>query len=301
MQTGVLDSPFSLSSGTGPRRRPGPRYRPSRRATRPRRHDTGRDRLQSVASPGQKPNGRGCAQIPKGRAGTVASALPPPGAACDEDADCDGGTCNGNPKECTAGHSGLIGQVCTANANCDTTLGSGDGVCTDACPGGRCVPLCYPQGECDGGSRDGQQCATDEDCTGGGTCLVTDDEDGLCAAGPDKFRCSGAGYTTLPCSPLDVNTGKGCEDGEDGVGGNEDDIPGAGVCQSRPIDCWYNNGIAEGGDTLNGEGSPSDVNVNATFCTPPNGNSAIDSVSGFGGPSRIRRQGSAFINVPSFP
>ncbi len=223
------------------------------------------------------------------------------GEICDQDSDCGGGgTCSDNPEECTAGKPNLIGQTCLSNAACDTTPGSGDGVCGDSCPGGRCLPLCYPEGTCTGGTRDGDACATDRDC-GGGVCNVTDSEDGLCAAGPLKFRCTGAGYTSLPCSPFDVDTQKGCEAGNDGILGNTDDIPGAGVCESRPQDCFVNNGAAEGGDTLNGGGSPSEVNLNAAFCTPKNGNSAIDGVSGFGGPSRIRREGAAFVNVPSIP
>jgi len=43
------------------------------------------------------------------------------------------------------------------------------------------------------------------------------------------------------------------------------------------------------------------VNLNAAFCTPPNGSNVIDGVSGFGGPSRLRRSGSAVVNVPSIP
>lgn len=222
------------------------------------------------------------------------------GAICDADADCTGGTCSGNPKQCTAGNPSRIGLVCTTNSYCDSSPMSGDGVCVDACPGGRCVPLCYPEGRCNGGTRDGDQCATDVHC-GGGTCELFDDEDGLCAGGPLKFRCTGDGYTTLPCAQADVNTQKGCEAGNDGVLGNGDDIPGSGYCESRPIDCYINNGYAEGGTTSNMEGSPSDVRVNSAFCTPKNGNIAIDAVSGFGGPSRTRREGAAFVNVPAIP
>lgn len=283
------------------------------------------------------------------------------GFVCDEDSDCEGGgACSGNPKHCTAGTPALLGSACTVNANC-----GGGGLCEDACPGARCVPLCYPQGACNGGSRDGDNCATLHDCrectagnplrtgdpctknsscdttlgsgdgvcspVGGVTCDISDDEEGLCAAGPVKLRCTGAGYTTLPCT-LDTGTctgsvctkgaqsllgsacsvaadcivnnvpvQKGCEAGNDGILGNSDDNPGAGDCEPRPEDCYYNNGYAEGGDTLNGDGSPSDVKLNAAFCTPPNGFSAIDNVSGFGGPSRVRRSGSAFVNVPATP
>ena len=103
------------------------------------------------------------------------------------------------------------------------------------------------------------------------------------------------------CIINNVPIDEGCEAGDDGIPGNGDDHPGAGHCESRPEDCYINNGHAEGGDTLNGQGSPSNVNVNAAFCCPPNGNAGIDGISGFGGPSRIRRQGEAFVNVPSIP
>lgn len=286
------------------------------------------------------------------------------GFVCDDDADCEGGgTCNSVIKECTAGSPSLIGTPCTLDAQC-----GGGGVCAESCPGARCVPLCYSEGECTtgtGGTRTGDACATLRDCKqctggnpsmlgqpcnrdsncdltnafGGGvcaaapgvTCTLSDPEDGLCAAGPDKFRCTGAGFTTLPCefnngtcslgTCTDGSASKigssctvagdclengvpiaiGCENGNDGVPGGGDDHPGAGDCERRPQDCFVNNGQAEGGDTLNGDGTPSDVKLAAAFCVPPNGNPSIDNVSGFGGPSRIRRSGSAFVNVPSIP
>jgi hypothetical protein len=246
--------------------------------------------------------GKGCA-TGNGGSGTLTTCVSgsEAGSVCDEDADCDGGACTGNPKQCTAGAPSRIGQGCATNAFCDTAPMSGDGVCEDACPGGHCVPLCVEEGACDGGARDGLPCARDIHCTGGGTCVLADSEDGLCAAGPLKYRCTGDGYTTLPCAQANAGTQKGCEAGNDGVLGNEDDIPGAGTCDGRPLDCYVNNGYAEGGDTTNGKGSASDVKLVAAFCTPPNSNPSIDSVSGFGGPSRIRRGGSAFVNVPSIP
>ncbi|HYC54764.1 MAG TPA: hypothetical protein VEL28_07485 [Candidatus Binatia bacterium] len=222
------------------------------------------------------------------------------GAICDENADCaGGGTCTTNPTQCTAGAN--LGSPCTTNAQCDTSVGSGNGVCGDACPGGRCLPLCYPQGECAGGSRAGLECARDNECTGGGTCNPTDSEEGLCANGPRKWRCTGEGYQTLPCAFTDDNTQRGCEWGSDGVADTEDDIPGAGFCQSRPLDCYINNGAAEGWDTLNGGGDASQVKLVSTFCTPAAGNPAVNSISGFGGPSRTRRFGQGFVNVPSIP
>jgi len=288
--------------------------------------------------------------------GGVEAGLP-----CDADADCDSNDCSDNPLECTAGDTALLGTACTINANC-----GGGGVCSDPCPGARCVPLCMEEGICAGGARDGDPCATTEHCkqctagnptllgtacdtngrcnttavSGDGvceavmgvTCNLSDPEDGLCAAGPVKFRCTGDGYTTIPCtleygtctmgactkgSPslrgdpcilnsdcvetANVPVSSGCETGIDSLPGNVDDIPGAGECEPRPENCFVNNGLAEGGDTLNGDGSATDVNINAAFCTPANSNSAVNSASGFGGPSRVRRQGTAIVNVPSIP
>lgn len=283
---------------------------------------------------------------------------------CDEDSDCDSNDCSGNPLQCTAGDANRIGRPCTvptALADC----GAG-GVCSDACLGARCVPLCLAEGVCNGGARDGVQCATVEHCrqctaghpsligtgcdthtrcdttagagdglcevAGGVTCDLSDPEDGLCASGPQSLRCTGAGFTTVPCelhygtcteslctkgSPskrnqpctvgsdcvddVNVPVSSGCETGIDSLPGTADDIPGAGECEPTPVSCFYNNGFAEGGDTLNGQGSPTNVNINAAFCTPANSNTGVNAASGFGGPSRVRRQGTAFVNVPSIP
>ncbi|HYC00725.1 MAG TPA: hypothetical protein VEC57_16450 [Candidatus Limnocylindrales bacterium] len=247
--------------------------------------------------------GQACAVVSNG-SGTMTKCAggTEAGAVCDEDADCaGGGTCSANPTQCTAGGSSTLGTPCTTNSQCDTSSGSGDGVCGDACPGGRCLPLCYPQGQCVGGTRAGLECAQDKECTGGGACVVNDSEDGLCANGPMKWRCTGAGFTTLPCSLFDEHTQKGCEAGADGVLGNDDDIVGAGFCERRPLDCYVNNGAAEGWDTLNGGGDASQVKLVSTFCTPPASNPAVNSISGFGGPSRTRRVGQGYVNVPSIP
>jgi hypothetical protein len=281
------------------------------------------------------------------------------GLPCDEPGDCELGTCTGNPRHCTLGVNAFLGSSCAVNADC-----GGGGLCEDACPGARCVPLCYPEGVCVGGARAGDPCGTIDGCKQctegnanligaacetngrcdstpnagdgrceavGATCVVSDATDGICAAGPTKPRCTGAGHITEPCelnygecnslvcaagSPskrnlactvnsdcLDfpnVPVSSGCETGVDSIPGTSDDVPGAGECEYRPFDCYVNNGSSEGGDTLNGNGSPTNVYLNAAFCTPPNEASvAINEASGFGGPSRIRRKGTAVINVPA--
>ena len=246
--------------------------------------------------------GKGCALTDNGNgAFTTCAGGTDAGARCDEDSDCEGGgTCSNTSSECVAGAPARIGAICSDNAQCDTSSGSGDGVCASSCPDGRCVPLCYPEGTCNGGVRSGEPCATDVQC-GGGVCEVTNTEDGLCAAGPLQYRCSGAGFTTLPCAQSDVDTPAGCESGNDGIAGTVDDILGAGLCKSRPADCYYNNGLMEGGDTGNGMGDPSNIKYVSSYCTAPAENSIINMVSGYGGPSKITRYGSAFVNVPSIP
>lgn len=275
---------------------------------------------------------------------------------CDENSDCEGGSCNSVIRECVGGWEDTVGAACANNGDCN-----GGGTCEEPCPGARCVPLCYSEGKCNGGARDGDLCAQDKDCSvckagnthligyacqrdeqcntghlthdgvcgveGGVTCDLFEPEEGLCAAGPEKLQCTGAGFTTLPCvlnhgqclgsvctegssskigqacsyaiDCLDngVPIEEGCEAGDDGILGNADDHAGAGQCKPRPQDCYVDNGRAEGGDTLNGNGSPSDVKLVTAFCTPPNGSTAIDDTSGFGGPSRVRRHGSAYVNV----
>jgi hypothetical protein len=225
---------------------------------------------------------------------------------CLQAGECNGGGRDGDPcstldqcKECTAGNPAMIGQPCESHSRCNTTPLSGDGFC---------------------------------EAMGGVTCDITDPEDGYCAAGPTRFYCNGQGFETQNCQlrygtceanvctmgspslrgqpctvPADceevdnVPVSSGCETGVDALPGTADDIPGAGECEPVSQNCFFDNGRAEGGDTLNGEGSPSDVNINSCFCVPPSDEPAVNSASGFGGPSRIRRQGSAIVNVPSIP
>lgn len=210
------------------------------------------------------------------------------GAACDEDSDCDGGTCSTNPLHCTAGDPAKNRNFCAANSDCDTSSGSGDGVCGDACPSGRCVPLCSQLGECDGGSRDGLTCADDEDCDGG-TCNVIDTEVGACNSG-NSTHCSND-FEFIPCLPNDVGTDVGC-----GA-----DIPGAGLCVSDSLSCHVLNGLSEGGDTLNGLGDPSNFLTVAAYCVPATSSGAVNSAAGLPGPGRLRAGGTGVINVTSIP
>ncbi len=228
------------------------------------------------------------------------------GDACDEDTDCPGGTCSENPTHC-------LGDVAFDRFPCATNGDCGTGTCEDACPTGRCVPLCltadnafFPPGF-GGDSAD-------------------DPEEGLCAAGPPFPHCSGAAdsfricfeqdvdagclatcsISGNPCSPVvPCPNGEGecagpcqnanlCEAGVDEVLGNDDDFPGAGVCIRDARNCFAQPIGSEGGDTLNGNGDPTNVRAVSTFCIPPTTNSAINAVTGLGGPGRLRQNG---VNV----
>src|SRR5205085_5824202 len=283
--------------------------------------------------------GKGCATL-NGGSGVYSTCVlgTDNGLPCDSNSDCDGGgTCTGRPFQCTAG-TAPAGTSCTANGDCGV-----GGLCQDACPGGLCVPLCMQEGQCNGGARDGDPCATSDhckECTAGNAALIgtgctansqcnssigsgdgvcangpgfvscdlVDPEDGLCAAGPNKYRCTGLGHRTEPCSleygtcsPVatciagtshqgsacpnnafcgtggvcsrkctmgdadkrdqacsadnqcidnpNVPVMKSCEAGSDAILGTADDIPGAGNCEPHPQDCFVNNGFAQGGGT----------------------------------------------------
>jgi hypothetical protein len=212
------------------------------------------------------------------------------GRACDEDGDCPGGACDANPLHCT-GDPAFEHFSCTTNADC------GGGVCGDACPGGRCVPLCVPD--------------------------PSDIEDGICAAGPPTFHCSGLSDSFRVCGETELNgtcdavcsqsaaacdsdydcavgekcqgectAARLCEAGVDGILGTSDDIPGAGVCVSDTRECPI-YGI-EGGDIYNGHGGPVAVKSVAAFCLSATGNGGINQVTGIGGPGRLRQYG---VNV----
>ena len=214
------------------------------------------------------------------------------GSACDEDDDCPGGSCSDNPYHCIDDAT-LDYTACTTNADC------GNGSCVDACPSGRCVPLCMAD--------------------------PGDPEDGICAAGPATYHCSGFGESFRQCGETEANAGcsatcdrtgdpcladgdcpagescegscelaRLCEAGTDGELGTADDIPGAGICISDERQC-PRFGI-EGGDTLNGLGDPTNVRTVAAFCISATGSAAVNETAGAGGPGRLRQTGTNVTN-----
>jgi hypothetical protein len=222
------------------------------------------------------------------------------GSACDEDTDCPLSTCSDNPEHCF-GDPAFDRVPCSSDAECGT------GSCGDACPAGRCVPLCEP--------------------------TPTDPEDGICAAGPIVYHCNGTldvfracsiieaeGSCAAQCSisgtPCDGNSdcpsgqtcngpcqlAQLCEAGLDGILGTLDDIVGAGICVPDLPTCLPNPIEAEGGDTLNGKGSPNEPTSASVFCIGRTNSIGVDTVVGLGGPGRVRRSGihvtSGFTSLP---
>lgn len=212
------------------------------------------------------------------------------GKACDEDSDCPDSGCSTNPTHCV-GDPAFERNLCTANSDC------GLGLCVDACPAGRCVPLCI--------SNPG------------------DAGDGICAAGPPTFHCSaltdsfrvcGANEAAGDCNATCTKSGepclsdsecglgekcKGtctlarlCEAGVDGELGTADDNAGAGICVQDNRHCSQ-FGIA-GGDIFNGKGDPNVVWTVASFCLSATGSPVVNQAAGIGGPGRLRQAG---INV----
>ena len=272
---------------------------------------------------------------------TVCSSGFETGVACDEDSDCSGGgLCDGNPKVCGTGSSGLCSirrcsggsadlEVCNQDSSCPggtcpaaalCTIGGGapngpcsegscnpddcvvaldcDGgaTCDNACPSGRCTPLCTARGICNGGDRDGKFCAIDADCVGGGTCVPDDPEEGACAQGNFE-HCDGPGWGFISCSPLQVDTEAGCEGGVNGITGDADDNVGAGYCRADINNCFVNDGAAEGGDTINGNGDPTHTLSVAAYCIPASTSSAVNTTAGLPGAGRIRQPA---LVVPNF-
>ncbi|HYC55085.1 MAG TPA: hypothetical protein VEL28_09120 [Candidatus Binatia bacterium] len=216
------------------------------------------------------------------------------GVACDEDSDCSGGgTCSTNPLACNGGSN--PGNACGSNTDC-----GGGGVCGDACPGGRCVPLCMEKGKCSGGTNDGGNCGVDAQC-GGGTCVVTTEfEEGVCAAG-ERFHCNGPGQEFRTCSRPNEGTQGNCEAGADLVLGTNDDNPGAGVCIVDVSNCFVNDGAAEGGDIFNGRGDPTNVRSVTTFCIPASSSDSVNATAGLPGPGRLRQPSRVVPNFTTLP
>jgi hypothetical protein len=238
--------------------------------------------------------GVGCANGSGSGAATVCNAGANEGRLCDEDEDCPGGACARNPRHC-AGDPTLERHECATNADC------GAGTCVDACPGGRCLPLCAPvpgdssDGYCIAGPavfhcngpqlsfRDCDEAAATGACsatcqTGGGACDSDDD----CAAGD---RCMG-----------DCLHAQDCEAGPDGELGNNDDIPGAGVCVEDVLACFLGDVTATGSAA-----GFTPYDSGAAWCLGSTFSPAINATSGFGGPGRVSVRGTNVASFTSIP
>jgi hypothetical protein len=242
--------------------------------------------------------GTGCANGVGAGEGTTCALGGNAGKLCDEDSDCPGGTCSDNPTHCT-GDPSFERNPCTTNVDC------GVGTCGDACPSGRCVPLCLPE--------------------------LGDPEDGVCAAGPARFSCDSEKFGFLctqasaeagcaatcsvsatPCDSIeDCPTGetcagscenaRDCEAGTDGTLGTSDDFLGAGNCIAKTRGCNLNPIMVEGGDTLNGNGTSTDYLRSSIWCFGRTQNGGVNTTSGFGGPGVIRERGTNVMNTTSIP
>ena len=221
------------------------------------------------------------------------------GRACDADDDCPGATCSANPRHCT-GDASTAGVPCSSDSDC------GGGTCQDACPGGRCVPLCQAE--------------------------AGDPEEGVCASGPPFYLCEGGKYYQVNCLSTAIGAGceatctssglscnsqddcagaercegpctshQICEAGPDGILGNDDDREGAGACMAKPRSCHLPTITAQGGSTLNGLGDPTNFREVSIWCFPASVNPPMNSQSGFGGPARHRGEGFRVLNVSSIP
>lgn len=218
---------------------------------------------------------------------------------CDENSDCPGGSCSNNPKHCS-GDPAFERFVCTTNADC------GLGTCGDACAGGRCVPLCVPE--------------------------LGDPEDGVCAAGPERYTCESPAFgfvnctkaateascaatcsvSATPCDSIndcpsgetcqgDCDSAQDCEAGADGTIGTDDDLAGAGPCVAQERGCNLDPISIEGGDIFNGLGNNTNYLRASIWCFGKTLNPAFNSTAGFGGPGTIRERGVNVLNVDSIP
>jgi hypothetical protein len=238
--------------------------------------------------------GLGCADGTGSGAGTVCAGGDNDGRLCDEDADCPDGACSLNPTHC-------VGDPSFEHIPCTTPADCGSGSCVDACPGGRCVPLCVPVG----GEPGEGQCAAgplDHNCSGEAwsfrTCLQASAGAG-CAA-----TCA---ETSAPCAAdADCATGdrcegaceqaRDCEAGVDGVLGTNDDIKGAGLCVGRVRECFLDPIVASGAAA-----SLSQHDSVALWCLGATHNVTFDAPSGFGGPARVHIRGSNVVNFSAVP
>jgi hypothetical protein len=235
-----------------------------------------------------------------GGLGTVCAGGVNVGKICDEDSDCPASSCSANPLACS-GDPATDGIGCATNGDCAL------GTCGDACPTGRCVPLCVSD--------------------------PGDPPDGICAAGPSQFFCSeNAGFNCTATDVAAVNLGdcnsvcsvslaacsshedcpigetcqgaclarKNCEAGPDGVMGTVDDRPGIGECAESPSNCILDPVVVEGGTTLNGQGDARNISHVGRWCFSA-ASPVINPVSGFPGPGVIRRKGLGYINTTSIP
>ena len=238
--------------------------------------------------------GRGCADGAGMGAATVCSGGTNAGRLCDDDADCPGASCSKNPTQCN-GDPAFERMPCSTNADCGT------GICQDACPGGRCVPLCVPSS--------------------------TGSQEGMCAAGPPVYHCAGAALSFKQCTQAaasgtcgarcqvqqNVCTRDGdcaagdrcvgncshqrdCEAGADGVMGTSDDMPGAGACVADIRECFLKPIVATG--STGGLGVHDSA---ALWCFGSMLNSGVNAASGFGGPGRAMVRGVNIPNVTSIP
>ena len=99
----------------------------------------------------------------------------------------------------------------------------------------------------------------------------------------------------------DCDKAERCGSGVDGIYGTSDDLPGAGICVAAIRNCFANDLLAEGGDTLNGDGDPTNVDTVSTYCIAPTSNSAVNNTAGLGGPGRLRQKGINVVNQPTIP